>query len=93
MVLRFGNISNILSGTSSVVQFLQIAAQQLQEYSPRHKTAIKLNANIYHILVSMTISYCPKLDIVSGSGLKKADRVELRFGLWQGNRVKIAKHK
>ena len=90
MVLRFENISNILSGTSSVVKFLQIAAQQLQEYHPRHKTTTKLNTYNYHILVSMTISYCQKSDIVSDSGLKKADKVELRFGLWQGNLIKFA---
>ena len=93
MVLRSENISTILSGTSSDVQFLQITAQQLQEYCPRHKTAIKVNTYNYHISVSTTVSYCQKSDIISDSGLKKANKADLLFGLWQGNRVKNCKQK
>ena len=74
MVLRFENIPTILPGTSIVVRFLQIEAQQLQEYCSRHKTTTKLNTYNYYIFISIAISYDPKSDIVSDSGLKKTDK-------------------
>lgn len=93
MVLRSENIPTILPCSSIVVRFLLITAQQLQEYSPRHKTETKMNTYNYYVLDSMTISYCHKSDFLSDSELKKADKAYLRFSLWQGNRVKIANNK
>lgn len=49
-----------------------------------------MNTYNYHISVSTTVSYYQKSDIISDSGLKKANKADLRFDLWQGNLIKFA---
>lgn len=90
MVLRSENILTVLSDATRVVQFLKIAAQQLQEYGLWYKTAIKMNIHNCHISNLITASYMQKSGFITHSGLKKSATAYLRFDLWQGNLIKFA---
>ncbi len=90
MVLRSENILTVLSDATSAVQFLKIAAQQLQEYGLWYKTSIKMNTYNCHISNSTPASYIQKSGFVTHSGLKKSATAYLRFDLWQGNLIKFA---